>query len=119
MALAAAAAAAVASVAALTAKSMQFVDQQAKVARTIDGSIDGLRALQMAAGDAGVANSDLNKSMQMIGARLVEAEVKGGASADALKRLGLNAAELSKMDGAYEPQKQEVNTRIVIGGDAE
>ena len=98
VALAAAAAAAVASVAALTAKSMQFVDQQAKVARTIDGSIDGLRALQMAAGDAGVANSDLNKSMQMIGARLVEAEVKGGASADALKRLGLNAAELSKMD---------------------
>jgi hypothetical protein len=98
LALAAAAAAAVAAVTALTKRSMTFVDQQAKVARTIDGSIDGLRALQLAAGDAGVAQSDLNKSMQMIGARLVEAQVKGGATADALKRLGLNAAELSRMD---------------------
>ena len=29
------------------------------------------------------------------------------------------SSELSKMDGGYEPQKQEVNTRIIIGGDAD
>jgi hypothetical protein len=95
---AAMAAAAVAGGVALTKQSLRFIDEQAKVARTIDGTIDGLRALQMAAGDAGVNSNDLNKSMQMLGARLAEAEVKGGASADALARLGLNARELSEMD---------------------
>jgi len=84
--------------AALARQSLQFIDQQAKVARTIDGTIDGLRALQMAAGDAGVGQSDLNKSMQMMSARLVEAQVKGGATADALERIGLSAASLSRMD---------------------
>lgn len=100
VALAAAAmtAAAVAGIAAMTRQSMTFVDEQAKVARTIDGSIDGLRALQIAAGDAGVASADLNKSMQMIGARLVEAKVKGGASAKALDRLGVSADALLKVD---------------------
>ena len=29
------------------------------------------------------------------------------------------SSELSKMDGGYEPQKQEANTRIIIGGDAD
>ena len=29
------------------------------------------------------------------------------------------SSELSKMDGGYEPQQQEVNTRIIIGGDAD
>jgi hypothetical protein len=95
---AAMAAAAVAGIGAIVRKSMLFIDQQAKIARTIDGTVDGLRALQIAAGDAGVAQSDLNKSMQMIGARLVEAEVKGGASADALDRLGLSAKNLLELD---------------------
>ena len=40
---------------------------------------------------------------------------EGESPSDAIRA----SAELSKMDGAYEPQKQEVNTRIVIGGDAE
>ncbi|WP_299145978.1 hypothetical protein [uncultured Tateyamaria sp.] len=95
---AAMAAAAGAGIATLTRSGLAFVDQQAKVARTIDGTTDALRALQLVAGDAGVAQSELNKSMQMIGARLVEAEVKGGASAKALARLGLNAKELSALD---------------------
>lgn len=96
---AAMAAAAVAGGAALTRQSLKFIDEQAKVARTIDSSIDGLRALQMAASDAGVGPADLNKSMQMLGARLVEAKVKGGAAGDALKRMGLDAQELLNMDG--------------------
>jgi phage terminase small subunit len=40
---------------------------------------------------------------------------EGESPSDAIRA----SAELSKMDGAYEPQKQEVNTRIIIGGDAE
>jgi len=40
---------------------------------------------------------------------------EGESPSDAIRA----SAELSKMDGAYEPERQEVNTRIVIGGDAE
>ena len=29
------------------------------------------------------------------------------------------SSELSKMDGGYEPERQEISTRIIIGGDAE
>jgi hypothetical protein len=95
---AAMAAASVAATAALTKQSLAFVDQQAKVARSIDGSITGLRALQLAGNDAGVSTGDLNSSMQKLGARLVKAKVKGGAAGDALKRLGLDADVLLAMD---------------------
>jgi hypothetical protein len=97
-ALAAAATAVAAGFVKMAKSGLKFIDDQAKMARTIDGTIDGLRALQLAAGDAGIGPAELGKSMQMLGARLVEAQVKGGATADALKRLGLNASELSKMD---------------------
>ena len=40
---------------------------------------------------------------------------EGESPQDAIRAM----AELSKMDGAYEPEKQQVNTRIVIGGDAD
>ena len=40
---------------------------------------------------------------------------EGESPSDAIRA----SAELSKMDGAYEPERQEVNTRIIIGGDAE
>jgi hypothetical protein len=101
MALAGAAMVAAAAVggAALTRQSLLFIDEQAKVARTIDSTIGGLRALQLAAGDAGVGSADLNKSMQMLGARLVEAKVKGGAAGDALRRMGLDAETLLALDG--------------------
>lgn len=46
--------------------------------------------------------------------RIMDRE-EGESPSDAIRA----SAELSKMDGAYEPQKQEVNTRIIIGGDAE
>lgn len=90
--------AAAAGVGALTRSSLTFVDQQAKLARSIDGSIDALRALQLAGGDAGVSSDALNASMQKLGTKLVEASVKGGASAAALDRMGLSAKNLLSLD---------------------
>lgn len=90
--------AAVAGIAAMTRQSMTFVDEQAKVARSIDGSIDALRALQLAGNDAGVSSDTLNASMQKLGTKLVEANVKGGASAKALDRMGLSAKNLLALD---------------------
>ncbi len=90
--------AAAAGVGALTRSSLSFVDQQAKLARSIDGSIDALRALQLAGNDAGVSSDTLNASMQKLGTKLVEANVKGGASADALDRIGLSAKGLLALD---------------------
>ena len=46
--------------------------------------------------------------------RIMDRE-EGESPSDAIRA----SAELSKMDGAYEPERQEVNTRIIIGGDAE
>lgn len=90
--------AAAAGVGALTRSSLTFVDQQAKLARSIDGSIDALRALQLAGNDAGVSSDTLNASMQKLGTKLVEANVKGGASAKALDRMGLSAKSLLALD---------------------
>jgi hypothetical protein len=90
--------AAAAGVGALTRSSLTFVDQQAKLARSIDGSIDALRALQLAGNDAGVSSDTLNASMQKLGTKLVEANVKGGASAKALDRMGLSAKNLLALD---------------------
>lgn len=90
--------AAAAGVGALTRSSLAFVDEQAKLARSIDGSIDGLRALQLAGSDAGVSSDTLNASMQKLGTKLVEANVKGGASAKALDRMGLSAKNLLALD---------------------
>ena len=39
---------------------------------------------------------------------------EGESPSDAIRA----SAELSKMDGAYEPEKQEVDLNIIIGGDA-
>jgi len=39
---------------------------------------------------------------------------EGESPSDAIRA----SAELSKMDGAYEPERQEVDLNIIIGGDA-
>uniref|UniRef100_UPI0040486483 hypothetical protein n=1 Tax=Yoonia sp. TaxID=2212373 RepID=UPI0040486483 len=82
----------------MTKSGLSFIDNQAKMARSIDGTIDGLRALQLAGGDAGVSAEAVGAAMQKLGRRLDEAQVKGGPVADALDRIGLSAADLMKMD---------------------
>lgn len=84
---------------AMTKGGLEAVDAQAKMARSVDGSIDGLRALQIAGSDAGVAVDEMNKAVQNMGKRLAEAAREGtGPAADALKALGLDARELMEMD---------------------
>lgn len=84
---------------AMTKGGLEAVDAQAKMARSVDGSIDGLRALQIAGSDAGVAVSEMNGAVQMMGKRLSEAAREGtGPAADALKALGLDARALMEMD---------------------
>jgi len=96
--IAASATAAVGTLTALTVSGLRTVDSQAKLARSIGGTIDGLRGLQIAASDAGIDAGALGKSMQMMNARLAEAARGGSASAKAIERLGLDAGELVGMD---------------------
>lgn len=74
------------------------IDAQAKLATALGGTIGGLRALEMAAGDAGVSYEELTGELVRMNARLGEAQTKGGASAQALERLGLTADYLSSLD---------------------
>lgn len=100
-ALAAAAAftAGVAGLSAMTRQGLAFVDSQAKTARTVDGTIDGLRALQIVASDNAVPMDALNTSAQILGVRLAEAARLGaGPAADALKAMGLEARDLLALD---------------------
>lgn len=78
---------------------LQAVDAQGKMARSIDGTVDGLRALQIAGGDAGVATEQIGGAMQRMGAMLGKAAREGiGPAHDALEMLGLSADELIGMD---------------------
>lgn len=98
-ALGAAAAAAGAAIGAkLYSNGAKFIDQQAKMARTLDGSIDGLRALQIAASDAGTSENVAADAAQRLNGRLAEAARGTGRAAEALDRLGLSASQLQNMD---------------------
>lgn len=88
-----------AGMAALAKGGLANVDAQAKMARSVDGSIDALRALQLAGADAGVATGDMNQSVQMMGKRLAEAARDGfGPAHEALEMLNLSATDLMQMD---------------------
>ena len=93
-----AATAAAGTLTALTVSGLRTVDSQAKLARSIGASIDGLRGLQIAASDAGIESGALGTAMQMMNARLAEAARGGNASAKAIERMGLDANELVSMD---------------------
>lgn len=95
---AAAVAAGAAIVAGLTKAGLDSIDVQAKLARSISGTIDGLRALQLATSEAGVSNEDLAANMQKFNARLGEAQRGTGKAKEALDTLGLSAASLAQMD---------------------
>jgi flagellar biosynthesis chaperone FliJ len=77
---------------------LDAVDANSKLARSLDGSIDGLRAAQIAANEAGIENDALKETLQRLNAHLGEAQRNTGSAADALRVLGLNANELSKLD---------------------
>jgi len=96
---AAAAATGAALVANLTRQGLQAVDAQAKLARSLDATADGLRAVQIASERAGVPVSQMETSAQQLNQRLAEvARTGSGPAADALDRLGLSADDLMRMD---------------------
>jgi DNA anti-recombination protein RmuC len=97
-ALGAAAVAATATLVAFTRQGLRDVDQQAKLARSLDATIDGLRGVQIAAADAGVESGALGTSLQMLNARTAEAARGTGSAAQAMERLGLDAQALMRMD---------------------
>lgn len=87
-----------AGIAAMTTKGLAAVDAQAKLARSIDGTVNGLRAVQLAGGDAGVSLGELNTAAQQLNRELARAAEGTGPAAEALGKLGLNAKELQRLD---------------------
>lgn len=85
-------------VAGLVKKGIDAIDSQAKLARSIGGTIDGLRGLQLASGEAGVSSEALKTNLEKLNARLGEAQRGTGQAKKALDMLGLSAVDLSNMD---------------------
>lgn len=80
----------------LTADGLSFVDSQAKMSRALAGTIDGLKALQIAAGEAGI--DGLESSLTALNRRLGAVEMEGGPALETMRALGLSARDLSKLD---------------------
>lgn len=95
---AAAAAAGAAMAVGLTVKGLAAVDAQAKLARQLGASIDGLRATQIAASDAGISMGVMQSAAERLNQRIGEAQRGTGAAAESFKRLGLDASALGQMD---------------------
>lgn len=84
---------------ALTKQGLDAADAQAKLARSMDATADGLRGVQIAAERAGVSTGAVNAAAQQMNRELARAAREGaGPAADALNRLGLNARDLIAMD---------------------
>lgn len=98
IAAAGAAVAAAGGLAVLTRRGLESVDAMAKLSRSMDASINGLRAVQIAASEAGVSVADANTSMQMLSRELVRAEEAGTPAARALAAIGLQARDLRGLD---------------------
>jgi hypothetical protein len=96
--LAVVAAAAGAALALAIRSGLRDVDRLAKGARSIDGTVASLQALELAGSDAGVAQGALTQSVQRMTREIARAAEEGGRGADALARLGLEASDLAAMD---------------------
>lgn len=82
----------------LVAGGLEAIDANSKLARNIDSTIDGLRALQLAAGYAGVSSEDLTKAVTRVN-KVIGESMAGSASATAaLTNLGLTAKQLAGLD---------------------
>lgn len=81
---------------ALTREGLRAADASAKLARSLDASIDGLTALRMAAGDAGI--DGLEGSLNRLNRRLGALALEGGPAAATVERLGIDLEKISGMD---------------------
>lgn len=83
----------------LTNSSLDTIDAQSKLARQLGGSVEAVQALERHADLAGISKEELTKATDKLNRKLGEAIRDGYApTADALKRIGLNAKDLSKLD---------------------
>lgn len=80
----------------LTVKGLAAADAQAKLARSLNGTVNGLNALKMAAGDAGL--DGLEGALNRLNRRLGAAEMGGGAAAVTVEKLGLNLEYINGLD---------------------
>lgn len=76
----------------------QAIDVQAKLAQALDGTIGGLRAAEMALGDAGVSSDEFATAAARMNQALGNAYDAASPAAKALDSLGLSAENLLKLD---------------------
>lgn len=94
---AAAGAAATAATAALVKSGLDSADAQAKLALTLNTTSESITTLERAGSLAGVSMDSVAQATKDLTRRLSQAEVNGGGTADALKKLHLNANELAQL----------------------
>lgn len=83
---------------AMAVQGLRVVDANAKLARSMDGTINGLRAVQIAASYAGVSVGEANTAMQQLNRELVSAQEEGTPAYKALRKIGFAASDLSSLD---------------------
>ena len=93
--LVAAAAAAGVALALLTKNSLKDLDRLAKSSRIIGLTVNELKALELAASEAGVENKVLEKSLRNMTRQVNDAAKGTGEAVDALNDLGINAKKLA------------------------
>lgn len=85
-------------VAGLVTSGLKAIDTQSKLAQALDGTVGGLRAAEMAAGDAGVATEEFYDAAKRMNGALGDATKQAGPAYEALNRLGLSAESLIDLD---------------------
>ena len=93
---AAAASAAATGIAVMTRSAMDNIDANAMLARSLDGTIDGLRAVQLAASDSGL--DGMEASLNRMNRRLGAVEMNGGPALKTVQRLNLDLQRMQGMD---------------------
>ena len=73
---------------------LQVIDNQAKLAQSLDTTVASVQVLERAGELAGVAMSGIEQATKDLTRRLSQAAAGTGPAADALERLGLSAADL-------------------------
>lgn len=77
--------------------SLQVVDAQAKMARSLDTTVASMQVLERAADLSGVSMGEVQQATIQLTKRLSQAAGGSGAAAKALSRLNLSAAELQNI----------------------
>jgi hypothetical protein len=97
VAMAAAAAAIAAAATAMIRSGLQTVDAQAKLAASLDTTVESIQVLERAGDLAGVSMGQIEQATMQLTRRLSQAAAGTGPAVDALTRLRLSAAELQAL----------------------